>query len=119
MKTWIYILIIAAILLAIYLYKKGKLSVIGLGDNSIASCIKKSGAKFYGASWCSHCNAQKQLFGPSAKYLPYVECSGADHKLKQECASLGIQGFPTWVFANGEKVSGGLSIAQLKVKTGC
>ncbi|MEK6827042.1 MAG: hypothetical protein AABX99_00990, partial [Nanoarchaeota archaeon] len=46
--------------------------------DQFAQCLKDKGAVFYGAFWCSHCIAQKKLFGSSAKLLPYVECSTAD-----------------------------------------
>ncbi len=43
--------------------------------DAFAQCITDSGAKFYGAYWCSHCQAQKLLFGKSVEKLPYVECA--------------------------------------------
>ena len=43
----------------------------GKYDN-LAQCINNSGAKFYGAFWCPHCQATKAMFGKSAKLLPYV-----------------------------------------------
>ena len=43
--------------------------------DEFAQCLKNKGATFYGAFWCSHCQSQKELFGRSAKLLPYVECS--------------------------------------------
>ena len=46
--------------------------------DEFAQCLKDSGITFYGAFWCPHCQAQKKLFGRSAKLLPYVECSTTD-----------------------------------------
>ena len=40
----------------------------------MAKCLTDKGAKFYGASWCSWCKKEKELFGEAAQYLPYVEC---------------------------------------------
>ncbi|MSU60452.1 MAG: hypothetical protein EXS52_00865 [Candidatus Staskawiczbacteria bacterium] len=67
--------------------------------DAFAKCLKESGAVFYGAFWCSHCQEQKALFGDSAQYLPYVECSTADGKAQlQACADQKIQVYPTWRF---------------------
>ena len=42
---------------------------------SLAQQLKQSGAKMYGAFWCSHCLEQKEEFGQQAmKDFPYVEC---------------------------------------------
>ena len=38
-----------------------------------AQCLKDTGAVFYGAFWCPHCQSQKKLFGSSVKLLPYDE----------------------------------------------
>ena len=35
--------------------------------------LKETGAKMYGAFWCSHCEDQKETFGAGASDLPYVE----------------------------------------------
>lgn len=43
--------------------------------DQFAQCLEEKGAVFYGAFWCPHCQAQKALFGKSAKKLPYVECA--------------------------------------------
>ncbi len=40
-----------------------------------AQCIEKSGAKFYGAYWCPHCQKQKSWFKGGKNALPYVECA--------------------------------------------
>lgn len=85
----------------------------------LATCIADSGAKFYGAFWCSHCNNQKEAFGNS-KNLPYIECSTADgNSQTEECRQAGINGYPTWEFADGERVSGEISLSRLADLTGC
>jgi thiol-disulfide isomerase/thioredoxin len=88
--------------------------------DTFASCIEKSGAKFYGAFWCPHCQATKALFGKSAKLLPYVECSTPDGKGQLPiCAEADIKGYPTWVFADGSRLSGEQTFQTLSEKTSC
>lgn len=87
---------------------------------SLAQCLADSGAKLYGAFWCSHCRAQKELFGEDAKNLPYIECANPDGKGQlQICKDNNIGGYPTWVFNDTSRVSGGMSLEQLSAKTGC
>jgi len=40
--------------------------------DTFAQCLGEKGAKFYGAFWCPHCQAQKAIFGKSKEFLPYV-----------------------------------------------
>jgi thiol-disulfide isomerase/thioredoxin len=88
--------------------------------DTFAQCIKDSGAVFYGAFWCPHCQATKALFGRSAKLLPYVECSTPDGKGQLPiCADKDIPGYPTWIFADGSKLSGEQSFEALSEKTNC
>ena len=69
--------------------------------DDFAKCIKNSGAIFYGAFWCPHCQDQKAEFGRSSQYLPYVECSTPDgQSQKQVCTDAGVQQYPTWKFAS-------------------
>ena len=100
------------------------------GENSVsvtpgkyddfAICLKDKGATFYGAFWCPHCQAQKKLFGSSAKLLPYVECSTADGAAQTKiCIDNKITGYPTWEFADGSRLSGEIPLAQLAEKTAC
>ena len=91
------------------------------GDyDQFAQCIADSGATFYGAFWCPHCNEQKELFGNSAQYLPYVECSKEDRSGQLDvCIEAGIEGYPTWEFADDSRLSGSLSFDVLSTKTGC
>jgi len=88
--------------------------------DGLAQCLTESGTKFYGAFWCPHCQAQKAMFGKSAKLLPYVECSQPDGKGQlQVCIDEKIEGYPTWVFADGTRSSGEQTFAQLAEKTNC
>lgn len=87
--------------------------------DDFAKCINASGAKFYGAFWCPHCQEQKADFGTSVKYLPYIECSNADNTQTQICIDKKIEGYPTWIFADGSIQTGRLSLDTLAQKTQC
>ena len=88
--------------------------------DSFAQCIKDSGAIFYGAYWCPHCQDQKKEFGDSAHLLPYVECSTPDGTGQtQICKDKGIEGYPTWIFKDGSQQSGKVEMNVLAQKTGC
>ena len=74
-------------------------TVSGESELALAEHLVKSGAKFYGAYWCSHCSKQKSLFGAvAAAKLPYIECAkdGVDSQ-RALCAQKKIQMFPSWV----------------------
>jgi thiol-disulfide isomerase/thioredoxin len=88
--------------------------------DTFAQCLKEKGAIFYGAFWCEHCQAQKKMFTSSVKLLPYVECStpnGASQT--KECTDKGIISYPTWVFADGSRLTGEIPLEQLAEKTSC
>jgi len=88
--------------------------------DAFATCLKDKGAIFYGAYWCPHCNNQKEMFGTSKTLLPYVECSTPDGKDQtQICKDKQITGYPTWIFADGSKLSGEVPLATLAQKTSC
>ena len=88
--------------------------------DKLAKCLTEKGAKFYGAFWCSHCNNQKDMFGKSAKYLPYIECSTPDGRgQKTECGQQGVSSYPTWEFPDGTRVSGEITPDKLAEKAGC
>ena len=82
--------------------------------SALATCLADAGAKMYGAYWCPHCEDQKAMFG-SAEDLPYVECT----QKEAECEAAGITGYPTWIFADGSRVSGTQSLAVLAATVGC
>ena len=89
--------------------------------DAFAQCLKDKGAVMYGASWCPHCKKQKDLFGRAFRFAKYVECAmpGNPQAQAPACRDAGIQGYPTWVFADGSRVSGEQTLAELAEKTGC
>ena len=88
--------------------------------DTFATCIKDSGASFYGAFWCPHCQNQKAMFGSSAKLLPYVECSTPDGKSQLPvCAEAGVKSYPTWKFGTSTVETGELSLERLSELTSC
>lgn len=84
-----------------------------------AQCLKASGAEFYGAFWCSHCQEQKKEFGSAAKSLPYIECSNLDNSQTQICKDKKIESYPTWIFKDGTTQTGKMALADLAAKTQC
>lgn len=85
-----------------------------------ATCLADSGAKFYGTFWCPHCQNQKKMFGKSQKKLPYIECSTPDGAGQTDnCKAIGIEGYPTWIFPDGERMTGEIPLATLAEKTSC
>jgi len=117
-KNSVYIIIVLLILIGVGYFIGSSIFSPGKYD-TFAQCINDSGAKFYGAYWCPHCNDQKALFGKSAKKLPYIECSlpnrGGQNAL---CNEINIESYPTWIFPDGSR-SNFLTLTQLSEKTGC
>jgi uncharacterized membrane protein len=85
----------------------------------LADHLKTTGAKFYGAYWCQHCEEQKKIFGSAVDRLPYIECSpgGQRAPMGEECRNAYIKTFPTWVI-NGKRTEGVLSIKDLSEASG-
>lgn len=116
---WVVIIFVVAVVASFFVPKKSAAPGNGKFD-SFAQCLKDKNAIFYGAFWCSHCNAQKKAFGDSQKFLPYVECSTPDGKGQLKvCKDAKIDGYPTWVFADGSRLSGEVPMETLAQKTGC
>jgi hypothetical protein len=88
--------------------------------NAFADCLTDEGAKMFGAYWCPHCQEQKKEFSNSWNRVDYIECSLPNRGGQTElCNRAGIQGYPTWEFADGSRESGRLSMEKLSQKTGC
>ncbi len=81
----------------------------------LAEHLQEIDGTMYGASWCPHCQEQKDLFGPVFyDAVPYVECSpnGRGTPPAQACVEVGIQSYPTWII-NGERLRGRQSLERL------
>lgn len=67
-------------------------------QEALARHLRATGARFYGAYWCPHCQEQKRLFGEAADELPYVECDPSGTGARPDlCARADVRVFPTWV----------------------
>lgn len=114
---------LAAVILVVgglvYLSKQ-KNSTPGQYD-ALAQCLTDKGVKFYGASWCPHCAAQKAMFGNSMRYVTYVECAvpGNQGGQTQACIDAKIESYPTWEFQDGTRVTGEQQPSALAEKSGC
>jgi len=88
--------------------------------DAFAQCLGTKGAKMYGAFWCPHCAEQKELFGSSFDYAPYIECGiKGSRNIAQVCTDANVKNFPTWVFADGSRVVGKHDLDFLSQATGC
>jgi hypothetical protein len=88
--------------------------------DTFAQCLTDEGATMFGAYWCSHCEEQKKTFGDSFQYIDYVECSlPGGQGQTQVCEQAGIEGYPTWEFADGSRRSGQIPLQDLSQLTGC
>lgn len=114
--SWIVVAVAVAAIIGAIVWYAGR---PGMYD-TFASCISNSGAKFFGAFWCPHCQEQKRMFGKSASELPYIECSTPNGQGQtQVCKDAGIEGYPTWEFADGTRKSGTLQFSELAILTQC
>jgi len=90
--------------------------------DAFARCLTARGVKMYGAWWCPHCTEQKEEFGASFEYAPYVECGikGDIHGVAQVCKDESIKHYPTWQFPpTGERVERVFTLQELSDRTGC
>lgn len=63
----------------------------------LATYLKTTGAKMYGAFWCGHCAHQKEIFGSAFSQINYIECDPKGKNPQPDlCQKVGIQGYPTW-----------------------
>ena len=113
----------AVIVISLFHVETSKRTARGPEDpyrRALAERLADSGALFYGASWCPHCQEQKGLFGASQDRLPYIECSpgGPRGAPASECLKAGVQTYPTWVFPDGSRVTAVISLRELAERVG-
>lgn len=88
--------------------------------DEFAKCLTTNGMTFYGAFWCPHCQVMKERFGDSNKYIQYVECDARGQNPQPEtCDAKGIEGYPTFIFADGTRLSGQQPLSELAMAAGC
>ncbi len=85
---------------------------------AFAKALADSGTRFFGAAWCTHCSAQKQLFQDGGKYLPFLEVTNPDRTPKQIAVDEGITEYPTWEFPDGSRLTGVQSLQTLSQRSG-
>ncbi len=107
------VLIIISVLAFKFVIKRPGVNAGALDE--FAQCLAQKGVTMYGAYWCSHCQAEKKAFGDSFRFIPYVECTAESKK----CLDAGVNGFPTWIFADGRKFEGEQGIDKLSQESGC
>mmetsp|Transcript_41225 Transcript_41225/g.66051 ORF Transcript_41225/g.66051 Transcript_41225/m.66051 type:complete len:440 (-) Transcript_41225:423-1742(-) len=90
-------------------------------SRQVAAHLRATGAKMYGAFWCSHCIDQKETFGAGTE-IPYVECfpSGWEKgtAMAPACAAANVTGFPTWVMGDGTRFEGERTLEELAKASG-
>ena len=106
--------------------------------NALASCLADKGVKEYGAFWCPHCAEQKKVFGSADEIIKsrdvYVECDPrcvpdengrvqaacrGEESHSDECLEKEINGYPTWIFSDGKRLSGVQQPEILAQASGC
>ncbi len=116
---------VAVVIVLIVIVGAGAYLLMGARANSMdafAQCLAQKGATMYGAYWCPHCSEQKEKFGESFKYVHYVECGipGQPPSAQtQPCKDMQIKKYPTWTFADGDRMEAPQSLQSLGQKTGC
>ncbi len=84
--------------------------------SNLTTCLAEKKAVMFGASWCPHCAEQKNMFGASAKDMPYFECSKGNKQVK-ECSERAIASYPTWQL-NEEAIKALPKLAQIELFNG-
>ena len=82
--------------------------------DDFATCLSEAGIIMHGTDWCSHCQAQKAMFGSSFDYVNYVNCDFN----KETCLIAGVTGYPTWTI-DGQNYPGQQPLAKLASLSGC
>jgi glutaredoxin len=109
------ILLIIGTIIVVLVRSFNKPAVISTKYDDFAKCLSTKKLTMYGAVWCSHCKSQKELFGDSFQYVPYVECT----ENAKECLAKGIQGYPTWLDEKETKYIGEQSLKKLSEISSC
>ncbi|WP_254512907.1 Ig-like domain-containing protein [Anatilimnocola floriformis] len=96
----------------------GEASVLANDLVAFAKALSAANVKFYGAAWCPHCTATKNLFEDGAKYLNFIEVTNPDHTPNAIATANNITTYPTWVFQDGSRLTGEQTLAAISAKAG-
>ncbi|MBI2633975.1 MAG: hypothetical protein HYW80_01550 [Parcubacteria group bacterium] len=110
---WLAIIAIGTALILVFVVRKS--DEVSPETFALAQCLTEQSVKMYGADWCSACQKQKALFGDAFREINYVECDEEPIRCTQER----IEKFPTWIFPDGAKIEGVLSLEKLSQIAGC
>lgn len=86
----------------------------------LAQHLQSIRGTMYGAHWCPHCQAQKEMFGAAFATVPYVECSpdgGPGTPQAPACREREVRTYPTWII-NGQKYEGEKPLEELAKLSG-
>ena len=83
--------------------------------DAFAQCLTDKGVAMYGSDTCPHCQAQKNAFKGSFDLVDYKECN----RNPGACQEAEVQAYPTWIFADGDRNEGRMSLSELAEKAGC
>lgn len=86
----------------------------------LADYLVKKRVVLAGTYWCPHTSRQKELLGRQAfAKIPYVECSGKGYGGNPTwCISKQVDGYPTWVFPDGKRISGERPLDEIAMEVG-
>jgi hypothetical protein len=86
----------------------------------LAEYLARKRVVLAGTYWCPHTSRQKELLGRQAfAKISYVECSSRGYGGNPAwCLSKQIDGYPTWIFPDGRRVSGERPLAEIAKEAG-
>ena len=83
-----------------------------------AKNLKTANAVLYGAAWDASSTSQKQLFQDGESYLTFVDVTNSDRTNNATATEKNITTKPTWIFANGQRLEGVKTFAEIATASG-
>ena len=85
---------------------------------AFAQALTAANVRLFGTAWCPTCTAQKELFEDGAQFLPFIECSDIDRQPNAEAINNNITAYPTWIFGNGSREVGFMTLEAIASRSG-
>ena len=83
-----------------------------------AKNLAAGGAALYGAVWDAATTEQKDLFQDGATHLTFTDVTNLDRTDKPIVTELNITEKPTWIFTNGQRLTGVRSLSEIATASG-